>query len=151
MDELTRQAIERFELAVDFAKEFEAELGRARAHEIIGRAFEKRQVRVARELAEKLGSNTMEALAAHSRKQASERDSLEVLEVTDKSVALRITRCQSWEAFKHLGAPELCRLYCDSDDAYIQAFSPAMRMVRTKTIAAGDEYCDHKWVMKDGE
>ena len=149
MDQQLRQMIDKYELAVAFAKEFAAELGQERTLEIVGRAFEKVQVKAARELAEQLGSNTVDALAAHYRKLASERDNLDVLEVTDRSVAVKISRCRAWEAFSHLGAPELCSCYCDSDYAYVEAFNPKMQLIRTKTIAAGDEYCDHIFAMKD--
>ena len=131
-----------------FAKEFMAELGKERALAIISRAFEKLQLEAAHELAEQLGSNTLEALADHYRKMAAERDTLELLEVTDRRIALKISRCTSWEAFQALGAPELCRLYCDSDYAYIKAFNPKMKMVRTQTLAGGDDCCDHVWVIE---
>lgn len=149
MDQQLQEMIGRHELAVAFAREFMAELGDERALDIISRAFEKVQVKTAKELAEQLGRNTVDALAEHFRKFASERDHLEVLEATDRHVALRISRCRAWEAFNHLGAPELCRLYCESDHAYIEAFNPDMQLIRTKTISGGDAYCDHIFAMKD--
>jgi hypothetical protein len=149
MDPEVQPFVEKYEVAVAFAKEFVEELGEARAHPIIKRAFEKMQIKAAQDLAERLGSNSLEALAEDSRRRAAERDTLEVVEVTDKHVALKLTRCRAFEAFSYLGAPEICRLYCDSDDAYIQAFNPKMKMVRTKTIAGGDAYCDHTWVLDE--
>lgn len=149
MDPVIQPWIDRYEMAVAFAKEFIDELGEARAFPLIQRALEKMQIKAAQDLAEKLGSNSLEALADHYRKLAPERDNLELLEVTDRHIATRITRCRSFEAFSHLGAPEICRLYCDSDYAYIKAFNPRMKMVRTKTIAAGDEYCDHIWALDE--
>ena len=149
MDQQLQEMIGRHELAIAFAREFMAELGDERALDIISRAFEKMQVKAAKELAGQLGRNTVDALAAHFRKLASERDHLEVLESTDRHVALKISRCRAWEAFNHLGAPELCRLYCDSDYAYAKAFNPEMQLIRTKTISGGDAYCDHIFAMKD--
>jgi len=149
MDQQLQKMIEKYELAVAFANEFTAEIGEERSHKVIGRAFEKMQVKAGRDLARQLGSNTVEALARHFRKLEAERDNLEVLEVTDRHVALKISRCRAWEAFQELGAPELCRLYCDSDHAYIKAFNPGMELVRTKTIAAGDDCCNHIWAMGD--
>ena len=145
MDEGVEARIKEYSLAVAFAQEFMAELGDERALAVVRRAFEKVQIRAGRELAAELGSNTLDALAEHCRGQAAENEHLEVLEVTERRVALKISRCRAWEAFQHLGAPELCRLYCDSDHAYIRAFNPQMRLVRTKTIAAGDDCCDHVW------
>lgn len=145
MDPQLQERIKQYEMAVAFAKEFIEELGEERALPIIARALEKMQIKAARQLAEKLGSNSLEALAEHYRRTAPER----VLEVTDRHIALKIPRCLSWEAFNYLGAPEICRLYCNTDDAYIKAFNPRMKMIRTKTISNGDEYCDHIWALED--
>jgi predicted ArsR family transcriptional regulator len=141
--------VDRYEMAVAFAREFVEELGEARAHPLIQRALEKMQIKAAHELAERLGSNSLQALAEHYRRRAAESDYLQVLEVTDKHVALKISRCRGFEAFAHLGAPEICRLYCSTDDAFIQAFNPKMKMIRTKTIAGGDAYCDHVWALNE--
>jgi len=63
MDARLQDRINRYELAVAFAREFVEELGEERAFPIIQRAFEKLQVRNGQKLAEKLGSNSFEALA----------------------------------------------------------------------------------------
>lgn len=148
MDADIQELVDQYRLAVAFARGFIDELGEERAHPVILRAFESIQVDAARDLAAELGDNSLEALAAHYRERARERDNLEVVEVTDEHVALKITRCRAFEAFSYLGVPELCRLYCDSDDAYIKAFNPSMRMIRTKTIAGGDACCDHTWALE---
>ena len=149
MESDIQEWVNRYEMAAAFAKEMVEELGEPRALAIMARALEKMQVKVGHDLAEKLGGNSLEALAEHIRKGAAQRDNFQVVEVTDKLIATRVTRCRSAEAFKELGAPEICRLYCDSDYAYIKAFNPNMRMVRTKTIAAGDECCNHIWVLDE--
>ena len=105
-------------------------------------------MKAAKELATKLGSNSFEALAEHYRRMDSERENLHILEITDRRIATKISRCRAWEAFKHLGAPELCKAYCDSDYAYIKAFNPNMQLIRTKTIADGDNHCDHVWAIE---
>jgi predicted ArsR family transcriptional regulator len=149
MDHDVQALVDRYEMAVAIAQEFTEELGEERAHPIIQRALEKMQIKVAQELAAKLGGNSLEALANYYRQQAAERENLEILEITDKQVALKITRCRAFEAFSHLGAPEICRLYCDSDDVFIKSFNPDMKMIRTRTIAAGDDYCDHIWALEE--
>ncbi len=141
--------VERYKLAVAFYKAFKEELGEPLALSIAAKAFEEIQIQVGKDLAEQLGGNSLEALAEHNRKNAAENEALKVLQVTDRLIAIKMTRCRSAKAFAHLGAPELCRLYCDSDYAYIKAFNPKMRMVRTKTIAAGDDHCNHIWVLDE--
>jgi len=149
MDQQVQEMIDKYELAVAFAKEFMEELGDDRTLEILSHVFEKIQVETAMELRKQLGCNTIDALGEYYRKRAAEQDHLEVLEVTDRRIALKISRCRAWEAFNHLGAPELCRLYCDSDYAFIKAFNPRMRLIRTKTISGGDACCDHVWAVEE--
>jgi len=149
MESDLQEWVNRYEMAVAFYRQMVEDLGEPAALAIVARALEKMQLKVARDLAEKLGDNSLPALAEHIRKQATQRDNLQVVEVTDRLIATRISRCRSAEAFKALGAPEVCRLYCDSDYAYIKAFNPKMRMVRSKTIAAGDECCNHMWVLDE--
>ena len=141
--------LNRYEMAVAFARQFIEELGQEQAFAIIGRAFEKLQLKNAADLNDKLGSNSLEAFAAHNRKMAAELDGFVVLDVTDRRIATKITRCVAFEAFQALGLPEVCRLYCESDHAYIKAFNPDMKLIRTKTIADGDAYCDHIWALED--
>ena len=144
-----REYVDQYRLAVAFANEFVAELGKEKAHGIIQRAWDKVQRQIIRDRAESLGSNSLEALGGYYDKLAAQRDNIEVLEVTDKRIALKLTRCRAAEAFEHLGATELCRLYCDTDFASIKAFNPKMKLMRTKTIAAGDDHCDHIFVLEE--
>jgi predicted hydrocarbon binding protein len=141
--------IDRYELAVAFAQELMEELGEPRALTILAKAFEKLQVKVGQDLAARLGDNSLEALAQHIRQKTEGSSTREIVEITDRHIATRIYECSAPAAFAALGAPDLCRLYCDSDYAYIKAFNPRMRMVRTRTIAAGDPYCNHIWVLDE--
>lgn len=149
MDQQLQRQIEKYELAVAFAREFIAEIGKERALRIIGRVFEKQQANDGRNLARKLGRNTFQAFSKHYQETEPEKDYLEVLEVSNRHIALKISRCRAWEAFKKLGMPELCPLLCEGDYAFSNAFNPKMKLIRTKTIADGDDYCDHIWVRGD--
>jgi len=149
MDARLQDRINRYEMAVAFARQMIEELGEEQAYGILARAFEKMQLKNAAQLRERLGGNSLELLAEDNRRTAQALDNFDVLEATDRHVALKITRCVAYEAFKALGLPEICRLYCESDHAYIKAFNPDMKLIRTKTIAAGDAYCDHIWALED--
>ena len=146
-----QEAIKEYELAVAFAKELMEELGKEKALQIIAKAFEKLQVRRAKELAEELGDNSLETLARYYQKRAAENENLHVLEVTDSRMATKISRCRALEAFTQLGAPEICRAYCGSDYAYVKAFNPRMKLIRTKTLADGDDCCNHIWALEPGD
>ena len=99
MDADIQPFVERYQLTVAFYKEFEKELGEARALSIAQKAFEKFMIQTGKDLAEELGDNSLEALAENSRKNAAQNEAMEVLEVTDHHIASKITRCRSAEAF----------------------------------------------------
>ena len=149
MDARLQDRIARYELAVAFARELARDMGQERAFPILQQAFNRVQVQNGRALAAQLGSNSLEALAEHNRRLAEELDGFEVLEVTDREIKTKITRCVAYEAFEALGMPELCRLYCESDHAYIKAFNPDMKLIRTRVIAEGAPYCDHIWALEE--
>ena len=151
MEDDIRSHVEKYELAAAFAKEFIAELGAGRAMPVLARAFEKIQIEAGKKLADDLGGNSCAVLGEDLRRRAEELPALEVLEADDRHVALEIRRCRSLEAFRHLGVPEICRLYCDSDHAFIKAFNPSMKLIRTRTLADGDECCDHVWAVEGYE
>ena len=48
-----------------------------------------------------------------------------------------------------LGIPEVAQIYCGTDYGMIKAFNPQMKMIRTKTIADGDAFCDHIWALEE--
>lgn len=149
MDQLLQERIEQYRLGVYFACELIEDLGEEEALPILEQAFNNIQVQNGRDLAEELGDNSFEAFAEHLRKLAKESDSLQILEISDREIKTKITRCRAWEAFSHLGLPQLCQLYCESDHPYIKAFNKGMKLVRTKVIAYGDEYCDHIWALEE--
>ena len=148
LDARLQDRLNRYEMAVAFARQMIEELGEARAFEILASAFERVQTLNAQKLAQQLGSNSLEAFAEHQRKMTATMDNVEVLEVAGDHISMKITRCFAYEAMRELGLPQLCKIYCASDDAYIKAFNPRMKLVRTKTIAAGDPYCDHIWALE---
>ena len=149
MDEQLKQRIKEYQMPAAFYAEMKDELGQERALKIVRRALEKLHLKLALELRERLGGNSFEALAADYSRRARESDNLEILEVTGSRIACKVTRCLSAEAFEVLGCPEVCREYCQTDYAYIKAFNPKMKLIRTKTIAAGDGFCDHIWALEE--
>ena len=114
MDPQLEGAIDRYKMAIAIAREFVEELGEERAHAVIQRALNKMQVEILRDRAEKLGSNSLEALAEYYHVMAAGNPNIQVLEVTDQRIALKLTRCPAFEAFEYPGAPELCAPYCDT-------------------------------------
>lgn len=149
MDEKLKQRILQYEMMAFIVKEFTAELGKEKALEIVCRALEKLQVVTAKRWTEEAGGNTIQHLAKFMQKTAQDSGTLEVLEATDKRLAIKVNRCLGAEAMEHLGIADVCRIYCDTDEVLTKAFNPRLKFSRTKTIAAGDDCCDHTWDLQE--
>lgn len=132
-------------------KQMYEELGKDRSLEIIKRGLNNLGEEHGRERAKELGGNSLEDITSFYRKRSAESDNVELLEETDKHVAIKITRCLGAEAMRHLGIPEVAQAYCDSDYGMVKAFNPDMKLIRSKTLAVGDDCCDHIWSLQDQE
>ncbi|MCK4626889.1 MAG: L-2-amino-thiazoline-4-carboxylic acid hydrolase [Phycisphaerae bacterium] len=59
----------------------------------------------------------------------------------DDKVAYQFTRCMWAEEFRKLGAPDIGKWLCDTDEPAAKAAK--LKFKRTRTIIDGDEICDH--------
>jgi hypothetical protein len=74
---------------------------------------------------------------------------IELVEASDKAIRLKVKRCIPWEIFKKHGVPEMGLMFCECDFEATKAINPRMNLVRTKTISAGHDECNHMWVMEE--
>lgn len=150
MDQKLKDRSGQYSLMAAIVKQMYEELGKEEALQIVKRGLNKLAVQTAKEWAKEAGGNSLKHLAEFCRKGASRPDSgTEVVEITDKHIAMKINRCVGFEAMDYLGLGDVCRLYCDSDHILIKAFNPKMKLVRTKTVATGDECCNHIWALEE--
>jgi L-2-amino-thiazoline-4-carboxylic acid hydrolase len=124
---------------------FAAEVGEARAREIVGS--------VIRELAKQAGCTA----ATHGNdlaqfKQAvakwTEGGALEltVLRDDDEAFEFNVTRCRFAEMYARLGLADLGGLLsCARDAAMIDGFNPEIAFERTQTIMEGAPHCDFRY------
>ncbi len=141
---LQRREIEAGVIAPLF-RAFAAEVGEARAREIVGG--------VIRDLAKQAGC----AAAASGNdlahlKQAIEKwiegGALELTVLRDDAEAFEfnVTRCRFAEMYARLGLADLGGLLsCARDAAMIDGFNPAIHFERTQTIMEGAPHCDFRY------
>lgn len=73
----------------------------------------------------------------------------EFVEEAEKSVEARVTECLWAKTFREANASDVGYVViCHPDFAAASAFNPKMKLMRTKTLMKGDEYCNHHWVMQ---
>ncbi len=133
---------------IPIVKALENELGKARAHEIVGKAIAESYVRYR----EKRGFE----LDSHPRvEQETGLDfpvEQEIVEDTETSFGFNITRCQFAEYFRAIGEPEIGALMtCGVDFAAEAKMRPGWTFSRTQTCMQGAPHCDFRWTkLKDG-
>ena len=144
MEEDVKQEMGRIRLACYFARQMIEELGEEQALGIIARAYEQFSGDYFQDMAAEHGDD-MIGLA----KAAKSFPHTEIVEATDEKLAIRVSRCAHYLAWKELGLPQVAPLYCDGDYAATKRFNPRMKVVRTKELARGADHCNHTWLYED--
>ena len=69
---------------------------------------------------------------------------------SDAYIAIDVTRCGLVDWYRDQGVPEIAPIGCEGD--FIMAeFMTGLELVRTKTIADGDDICDFRYVKKQAQ
>jgi hypothetical protein len=124
---------------------FAAEVGEARAREIVGGVI--RELARQAGCAAAAGGNDLEHLKRAVSKWT-EGGALELTVLRDDPGAFEfnVTRCRFAEMYQRLGLAELGGLLsCARDAAMIEGFNPAITFERAQTIMAGAPHCDFRY------
>lgn len=149
-DDLYDRARNKVQLAAYFAREMIQELGRDRALDIIGRAYEKYSGDTFAEPYRDVPLEERFARFKEDMKAKAERDGhFTVVGESDRHLEVRFSRCPYYEVYADFGIPEVCRKYCDADFTAFPNIHPKLRVERSHEIAYGDDYCDHRWYLEE--
>jgi hypothetical protein len=133
---------------VPLVRAMEAELGRARAHELVRAALDKAN----REMVGKRGSLLdIPTLAAEfAGFGEGVRYEFETLEQSDTLLRNQVNHCDYAEFMESIGARDLGELLiCNSD--FAMADELGLELERTKTCMAGDGHCNFCYRVKEAE
>jgi len=71
----------------------------------------------------------------------------EILEYTEKVVAVKYTECICATVFREANASDIgYAAICHGDFAVAQAFNPKIKLTRTKTLMQGNDCCNHRYI-----
>ncbi len=129
---------------VPIVKELERELGKERALDIVGKAiandyakWQARRIRV-----RNLHPRTDDAPTLFPVES-------QVVEDTDTTFGVNMTRCRFAEYFRSIGETEVgALLTCGVDFANEASLRPDWEFTRTQTLMRGAPYCDFRWRLK---
>jgi hypothetical protein len=67
------------------------------------------------------------------------------VEDTPTTFQADFSRCGLAEITAAVGAPEVCRLFCEYDEVFFSAYDPRLRFMRRETIAGGGQRCTFRF------
>ncbi|GIX10256.1 L-2-amino-thiazoline-4-carboxylic acid hydrolase [Elioraea sp.] len=135
--------------AKEIYDEMAAELGEARAREILARAV----IRMARAAgaawaAKAPGGRTDLATFEATLPAWTKDDALriEVLKRSETEFHFNVTRCRYAETYRAMGIGHLgAILSCNRDGAFCEGYDPRLKLTRTQTIMGGASHCDFRY------
>jgi len=129
---------------VPIVKALELELGKEKAHAIVGRA-------IAESWATFVASRDPER-DTHPSRDSGAFDfpvESEIVENTPESLATNLTACQFARYFRGIGEPEIgALLTCNVDFAVNAKLRPSWEFTRTQTQMQGAAFCDFRWRLR---
>lgn len=149
--------LEQRRIEAAFAKgifeEMAAELGAARAKDILSRAVVKLAKETAAEMA-KEGPGGQPSLEHFIALQPlwTKGDALQIdtLRRDATRYDFNVTRCRYAEMYKEMGIAELgAVLSCNRDGAFCEGYDPKLKLERTQTIMGGATHCDFRYRMEE--
>jgi len=135
-------------IVIPIVKALESELGRERAHAIVGQAIADAYASWQGGRTPLRNTHPREGNVAHNFPVETE-----VVEDTDSAFGINMTRCQFAEYFREIGEPEIgALLTCGVDFATQAKLRPDWEFGRgTQTLMKGAPYCDFRWRLRGRE
>lgn len=128
--------------------EMVAELGEARAKEIVGNAIIKNAIEQGRAYAEgEEGETSLESFhALLPQWKANGALEVEMLKETPTEVHYNVTRCRYAEMYRSMGIGDIGHLLsCNRDGTFCTGYNPDIELERTQTIMSGASHCDFRY------
>ena len=121
------------------------ELGREKTLEIVSRIVNRRARKRGALRAKQSGGNSIADFANEGSSNTARFVERDVLTLSDTNYDFNIVRCRYAEMYKELGMADLGYvLACKGDFDMVEGFNPRMKLVRTKTIMEGNDFCDFR-------
>ncbi|HOI44845.1 MAG TPA: L-2-amino-thiazoline-4-carboxylic acid hydrolase [Candidatus Aminicenantes bacterium] len=132
---------------------FEREMGSERFIVMLKSVIDKEAKAQSAAMAEKLGKSDFAAYFQDLRKPNpfwQHALTYEIVEDAPKAFEIKVTECLWAKTYGDAKAADLGYvLSCYGDFASAQGFNPKMRLVRTKTLMQGDEFCNHRYTLEE--
>ncbi len=148
---LARRRIEA-EILSPVYDELKAEIGEARAREILRRSIRRAAIASGKAFADRSpGGASLETFRAikplWTKDGALE---IETLQSTTEVYDFNVLRCRYAETYRKMGLAEIgALLSCNRDSAFCEGYDPRLKLTRTQTIMEGADHCDFRYRLED--
>lgn len=131
-------------LHLSYAKTLVEELGEEKARQLIMRAIKDYGTRIGEQVKAGVAAQGLQNEPANYKEDLplyGMYDKTELVEVNGEK-RVRIYGCVMGGLWNELGKSDLGCLYCYVDPAKYMAFNPDFKLIHTKAVTRGDEYCE---------
>ena len=131
-------------LHLSYAKTIINELGDKEGKKLVLKAIKDYGTRIGKEVKEAISTQGIKNDPKNYKKDLplyGMHDKMGEVDVNGEK-RIRAYGCVMGKFWKELGEDELGRYYCYVDPAKYMAFNPNFKLIHTKTIPDGDEYCE---------
>ena len=138
-------------ILVPLLRTLQAELGEARANELVRKALGDYLRQRGETWWKTQGERGLGEKMAAQFEFSGAGDALdyEVLEKTEDAFDTNVTGCRYAAFYRELGAPDLgFLLVCSSDFPFAEGFGGEVELTRTQTIMQGASHCDFRYRLK---
>jgi hypothetical protein len=128
--------------------ELRAEIGEARADELIKRAIRQAAIKAGKDFAAKTPGETSLQTFQDIQHLWTKDDALriETLRATPEALDFNVTRCRYAESYREMGLGRIGHLLsCNRDGAFCEGYDPRIKLTRTQTIMEGASHCDFRY------
>ncbi|MFO7557535.1 MAG: L-2-amino-thiazoline-4-carboxylic acid hydrolase [Desulfobacterales bacterium] len=138
------------ETLVPVVAAFEKEIGKERSHAIVSKALRDSTRNFYENIRNGFESNPIDLIAGGLSMFAEDGAlDYEILNQTEGSFDLNITRCSYAEFYKELGRPDFGYIcLCDLDFTIAECLGSDIEFKRTQTIMEGAPHCDYRYRIK---
>jgi hypothetical protein len=138
------------ETLIPVIEAFEHEIGKEQAHAIVSKALRDDTRNFYQNIRKGFEGNPIDLIVGGLSMFAEDGAlDYEILDQTEDSFNLNITRCSYAEFYNKLGRPDLGYIcLCDLDFTIAECIGPDIEFKRTQTIMRGATHCDYRYRIK---
>ncbi|UCE54311.1 MAG: L-2-amino-thiazoline-4-carboxylic acid hydrolase [Desulfobacterales bacterium] len=132
----------KFDYYINIMKRFSDYLGMDKLLELIKRAVEENNKRIATDNPK----HTLSKFVEYGKEAYKNMMVYEVIEESDEVFEMKVTECLWAKTFRDKKATDIgYATICHGDFTEAGAYHPKLRLKRTKTLMQGHDCCNHRW------